>query len=115
VNTAQTVLAVIGGVVALLVMAGGAWAILASSAKDAMGKRLQGDNDYLRKQLDFIEPRFRDAEAKNEMLMKLHNPTAKLDQMTILEQANHEETLRLLREQRDILVSIEEKFDEEKS
>lgn len=69
-------------------------------------KRLTSDNEYLRGQLEFIEPRFRDAEAKNEMLMKLHNPTAKLDQMSATEAANHLEITRLLGEQHQALEEI---------
>lgn len=111
-NTAQVILAVIGGLVGLAIVAAGLWGIIQVSGKDAMTKRLQSDNTYLRGQLDFIEPRFKDSEAKNEMLMKLHNPTAKLDEMTALERANHEETVRLLTEQKQDLRQIHEKLEQ---
>lgn len=111
-NTTQTILAIIGGLVTLALVAGGLWGIIQVSGKDAMMKRMQSDNAYLRSQLDFIEPRFKDSEAKNEMLMKLHNPTAKLDEMSALERANHEETVRLLTEQKQDLRQIHEKLEQ---
>jgi coenzyme F420-reducing hydrogenase alpha subunit len=105
-NTGQTILAIVGGIVILVATLGGLYAIFQASAKDAMTKRLQSDNTYLRGQLDFIEPRFREAESKNEMLIQLHNPTARLDSMSEMERRNHEETVRLLTEQKQQLDAI---------
>jgi hypothetical protein len=108
-SSLQTALAVIGGIVTLVIAGGGLWAIFIMSSKDAMAKRLASDNVYLRGQLDFIEPRFRDAEAKNELLTKLHNPTAKLEEMSAERRANHVETVRLLSEQHRTLEEIKKK------
>lgn len=104
-------LSIIGGIAAVLVIAGGVYAIFTTSRKDVTEKRLRAENEDLVRRLDWIEPRFKDAEAKNELLTTLHNPTVQLQEMSERERDNHTTTVRLLGEQRDILVSIENKLD----
>lgn len=113
-SQAQGTLAVIGALAALLILGSSVYVIFTATTKDARMKRLSEENTDLVRRLDWIEPRFRETEAKNSLLMEIHNPTARLESMERSEKANHEKTVRLLTEQRVLLTSIEAKMDRSK-
>lgn len=113
-NQIQATLAVISGLVVLIVLGASVYVIFTATTKDTRMKRLSEENVDLVRRLDWIEPRFRETEAKNTLLMEIHNPTARLEHMQKTEVQNHDETVRLLTEQRALLTSIEQKIDRSK-
>lgn len=109
-STLQTVLAVLGGLVAIASVAGGIWAVFRTSARDAETNRLRAWNGDLIQRLDWIEPRFKTVTQQNELLMQLHNPTSQLEAMGTKAQANHDQIVEVLREQSALLEQIDEKL-----
>jgi hypothetical protein len=108
------VIAIISGAIGLIILTAGTYAIFSSTRKDQTERRLRAWNEDLVRRLDYVEPQLASVEAKNKLLMDLHNPTAKLEQMDSAQRANHEQTVRLLTEQRDILVRMEHTLRGEK-
>jgi hypothetical protein len=107
VSTAQTILGVVGALVVLATAGGGLWAVFRSSAQDATIKRLRDERDDYLSRLNFIEPRHRAVEQQNEVLLALHNPTERLDDLG----SQHAEMLRLLNAQSILLQQIDRTLD----
>lgn len=106
-NGLGLVMSIIGILSSVIILGAGAYAIFTTTRKDQTEKRLRAWNEDLLRRLDYVEPQLQKAEAKNTLLMELHNPTAKLETMDTNQRVQHEETVRLLGEQRDILEKIE--------
>lgn len=76
------VFAVIQLVAMLAGLAFGAWQLLQGANREATIKRLRGENaDYLQR-LNYIEPKHRAMEQQVDVLLALHNPTDKLDELS---------------------------------
>lgn len=100
---------VLGVVISLLTLAGlggGVWVTFKGAATAARIKRLQDERDDYLSRLNFIEPRHRAVEQQNEVLLALHNPTEKLDQLG----DNQTEILRVLRAQHRIIEQIDQQL-----
>lgn len=81
-NDLQTFLAIVGSLVLLAGVGGVLYAQARASQRDATETRLRRENeDYLRR-LNFVEPKLAKAEEQNALLMTLHNPTAKLEELS---------------------------------
>jgi hypothetical protein len=78
VSAAQTVLAVLGGLFGIAVIAGALYAYAKGGAQDARIERLQGERDDYLSRLNYIEPRFKSAQEQNEILRTLVDPSARL-------------------------------------
>lgn len=97
------VLSIIGVTITILVLGGGAYAIFTTTQKDVVERRLRAWNDDLGRRVDYLEPRLQKMEAQNNLLMELHNPTARLEAMDTAAQQRHTEIIDLLRELVDLL------------
>lgn len=103
-------LAVVGTLVVLAGVAGGLWAVARSSAQDTRIKFLEGERaDYLSR-LQYIEPKLREAEQQNKVLLDLHNPADQIKQLAAQESVNHEQTVVLLNQQHTTLKAIEQRL-----
>jgi hypothetical protein len=106
----QQALAVVGGLVALATLGGGLWAIFRTSAQDSRIKFLESQTaDYLSR-LNYIEPKLKEAEQQNRILLELHNPAEQIKQLAAQEQTNHDQTITLLTEQKQTLALIESRM-----
>lgn len=92
-NTVSAVLSVFGGLIGLAIIAFGAWQLLKRADLESTVTRQRGEiADYLQR-LNYIEPKHRALEQQVDVLLALHDPSAKLDDIRE-EQA---EMMRLLR------------------
>lgn len=97
------VLAALGALFGLAVLAGSVWAVLRTSALQASNDRLRNENeDYVRR-LNFLEPRVDVLENRNEILENLHNPAESIDKIArqvdrllTQERSNHDDTMSIL-------------------
>lgn len=80
-SSLQAVLAVLGGLFGLAVIAGALWAFAKSGAQDAVIKRLRDERDDYLSRLNFIEPRFKSATEQNEILRTLVDPSTRLNEI----------------------------------
>lgn len=103
----QPALAVVVGVIALAAVAGGVWAVFRSSSQDARIDRLQDERDDYLSRLNFIEPRFKEVEQQNRLLLDLHNPADQIEALRAQEQTNHDRTVAILAEQSTTLHQID--------
>lgn len=106
-----TALGIIAALITLASLGGALYVSFRASANDARTKRLSEENaDYLRR-LGYIEPKLQQAEQQNALLMKLHNPTEQLAQIS----GNQKEILEVLEAQSEVLHDIEAKVTGEES
>lgn len=105
-DSLQAVLAIIGGLVALLMIGAATWAVFRSSSQDARIKRLQDERDDYLHRLNFIEPKVEALTKQNELLMAMHNPADQISKLSVQEQANHEQTVTFLTQQNELLTAI---------
>lgn len=103
----QQGLAVVGAIVMLAVVAGGLWAVFRSADRDARIDRLEGERDDYLSRLNFIEPRFKELEQQNKLLLDLHNPSDQIAALRVQEQTNHDRTVAILSEQSTTLHQID--------
>lgn len=90
------VLAGIGSLVAILVVAGGVWSVLRSSTIEANYQRVRDEaEDYLRR-VNFLEPRVEVLERENKTLRDLHNPAKAIDVAAHQVAKNHLQTFEVL-------------------
>lgn len=75
------VLTIVGAIITLVIVAAGIYAVFKSSAADARIKRLQDERDDYLSRLNYIEPKFVEAQQQNKLLRELHNPTSQLESM----------------------------------
>jgi hypothetical protein len=108
VNDLGAAFGVIGVIVTLLVLGAGGWVIVRGSAKDAREKRQAAFIEELTGRLDYVEPRLKKAEEQNAILMTLHNPTAKLDDLS----ASDARILEILSDQGRLLAEIDVKISQ---
>lgn len=94
-NTLQTALAILGGLLVLAATGGGIYAQARAADRDATEKRLRAENQDYTRRLDYVEPRLKTLEEQNELLLQLHNPTVKLDGLS----SEHARILDLLKSQ----------------
>lgn len=92
-STTAAVLAVIATLVTLAGVAFAAWQLLKAADREARIKRLQNERDDYLSRLNYIEPRHRAIEQQNEVLLALHNPTDKLEDLA----ERQADMLRILR------------------
>lgn len=104
----QSVLAVIGALLALSAVGGGLYAAFRSNDQEARIKRLQSERDDYLSRLNYIEPRLTVVEQQNEVLRTLHNPADQLQALRVQEQTNHDRTVELLEQQHATLQSIDQ-------
>lgn len=95
-STAQTILAVIGGLVVLAAVAGGLWAVFRSSAQDARIKQLSSWNTDLIARVNYLEPQVASLKQQNELLLEMHNPADQITKLAAQEQRNHDATVAVL-------------------
>lgn len=104
-NTVTTTLSVVGGLVGLLIIAGGMYAIFSLARKDEVQKRQSGWIAEMTARLDYVEPKLEKAAAENALLRQLANPTAMLER-------NHTEIIRILKDQGDTLEDLVHKMED---
>lgn len=109
-STLQAVLAIIGALFVLAALGGGLYVAARSSASDVRERRLREENEDLVRRLDWIEPRFKQAEQQNQLLLQLHNPTSQLEALGTQAMANYEATVAILNQQSAVLHEIDEKL-----
>lgn len=96
------------GLVALIGIGSGLWAVAHSTSQDQRIKRLQDERDDYLSRLNFIEPRHRAIEQQNEVLLALHDPTLRLESID----GNQVEILKQLGAQSVLIQQIDNKLDE---
>lgn len=118
-NGLQAGLAILGTLVVLGGVGAGVWAFFTSAGRDAAMNRLRVENEDVIRRLNYVEPRLKDSEAKNALLMELHNPTARLDAISALQVQDgkdnrnlHERTVTLLNAQHTALLEAIEEISE---
>lgn len=101
----STVFAVVGAVVTLLLLSGSIIAVIGYSRKDNIEKKQAEWIKQLRDQLDYVEPRLKDALAANKVMRDLLNPTEMIE-------SNTAKVISAIEGQRAILESIDRKVGE---
>ena len=110
----QAVLTIIGGLFALAVLVGGLYFAVRSSAQEARIKFLQGERDDYKGRLEWIEPRFKQAEEQNRLLRNLHNPTAQIEALGQANSERHQVIVTMLEAQAVVLRDVNEKLEDQR-
>lgn len=108
----QAVLTIIGGLFGLAVLVGGLYFAVRSSAQETRIKFLQGERDDYKGRLEWIEPRFKQAEEQNRLLRNLHNPTAQIEALGQANSEWHQVIVTMLEAQAVVLHDVNEKLEE---
>jgi hypothetical protein len=97
----------VAAMIGLALLIGAAWALVRASNRDATLKRAREENTDYVKRLDFLEPRFKELEQQNKLLLEMHNPADQISALQMQEQVNHDRTVQLLTAQAEVLKQIE--------
>lgn len=110
-NTIGAIVTILGGLVVIAGFFAAAWVSARTKGSDQELARVRADRDDYKSRVEFIEPRLAAALRENELLQKMHDPTARLTEIRKDSAAILKHTAQILAVLRAQAVDIQEAIE----